>query len=328
MSDQQDSATNETILAFAYFRQVYPNRVEIGPDGETYEVPLTDRPFCDAALHLALSKDGRRWTPLNDNRPTLPDTDGGSRFIRDPFIARGPDGFFHLIGTGGKSRRGCVYQRSRDLITWEEARTLPLMETVPRAVNVWAPEWRFDHGRGQYFVYWSSSFGRRGWDDSRIWCAWTGDWQTFSPPRLLLDPGYTVIDATIVPAGGQYHLFFKDERFGHAHGEHRFIKRAVAPSLEGPYDIHGADPITPQLTEGPAVYADPVVEGWLLAFDFCMANGYGLYRSPDLLDWTPDESAAFPPDARHGSVFPITMREREALLATFGGAARPSDMPS
>jgi hypothetical protein len=45
----------------------------------------------------------------------------------------------------------------------------------------------------------------------RMYCTTTKDFKTFSPTRLFFDPGFSTIDATMVQAGGKYHLIFKDE---------------------------------------------------------------------------------------------------------------------
>jgi hypothetical protein len=61
----------------AYFRQRYDSRVEIDAAGRTQNVPLPN-PMRVERLHLALSTDGRHWTPLNDNQPVW------DHWLRDP----------------------------------------------------------------------------------------------------------------------------------------------------------------------------------------------------------------------------------------------------
>lgn len=76
---------------------------------------------------------------------------------------------------------------------------------------------------------------------------------------------------------------------------------AVADHLDGPYETIG-DPIAPTITEGPCVSADPVGKGWLLYYDYCMVDGYGLAHSHDLVNWDPLAVWSFPEGARHGSI--------------------------
>ncbi len=308
------SENGATVWMLAYFRQVYGGRVEVSATGETYVVPLTDVEIRSEFLHLAWSRDGLHWTPLNGNQPILPNPQN-TRVTRDPFVRRGPDGVFHLLATGGLAPTDIFYARSTNLINWDDQRAVPLAAHLDRAVNAWAPEWVWDEARNEFFVFWSSSFGQHGWDDSRIWHCRTPDFRTFSAPRLLFDPGYTVIDATLVPFDGLWYMIYKDERFGAIHGEHRFLKVATAPTLDGPYTPR-TENVTPSLIEGPAVFwADG---RWLMVYDWCMADNYGASESSDLLTWQPIEDVSFPAHARHGSVFAVTETELAHLRQRLG----------
>ena len=40
----------------------------------------------------------------------------------------------------------------------------------------------------------------------RMYCTTTKDFVTFTPTRLFYDPGFSVIDATILPVDGRYYL--------------------------------------------------------------------------------------------------------------------------
>ncbi len=297
----------------AYFRQTYGGRVETNAEG-TYTVPLPVEPFAAERLHLALSHDGRAFVPLNANRPVLPDL-----FLRDPFVARGPGGLWHLVATSAWSSHSLVHLTSPDLVAWSAPSHPRVMPEGTGTVNVWAPEF-LPHPDGGYLVHWSSSYGPEGWSDSRIWSARTDDFRTFSRPSVLFDPGFTVIDATIVPDGGKWLMVFKDERFGHLHGEHRHLQAARAPAPEGPWTVEGG-PIGPALSEGPALYrlpgTEPAKGEWALVFDRCMADDYAALVSPDGRAWTPGEGFVFPPNARHGSVAWIAEAEAERLGTAF-----------
>lgn len=311
---------NQWLLA--YFRQRYDSRVEIDAEGKTHNVPLPN-PMREERLHLALSTDGRHWTPLNDNRPVW------DHWLRDPFLQRGDDGRWHLLATGGAGRprsteRGptCLHAVSRDLITWESVESLTPMAGVRdadgrAARNIWAPEWFLDRATGEVVLLWSSSFEDAGWKKSRLWYARTRDWKTFTPAKLLFEPPYSVIDGTLVKHGGTYFLFHKEEEFGASTGERRAIRLATAERLEGPYRIFGGPlnkgQIVPTITEGPSVMPDPQKPGWLLLYDYCMSNRYGLSASQDLFHWSIEEDVSFPADARHGSVVALTPAEAERL---------------
>ena len=49
-------------------------------------------------LHLAVSRDGLNWTPLNQNQPVATPT-AGTMGLRDPFLFRKQDGTFVVIAT-------------------------------------------------------------------------------------------------------------------------------------------------------------------------------------------------------------------------------------
>lgn len=189
--------------------------------------------------------------------------------------------------------------------------------------NIWAPEWFYDAARKQYLLFWSSSFAREGWKESVLWCSRTDDWETFTPPQVFFAPGYSVIDGTLVEHEQTFYLFHKEEEFGIHTGERRAVRLATAPALDGPYTLYDGPlnngQITPTITEGPSVLPNPGGAGWLMLYDYPMANDYGASRSPNLRDWTtiPQEAFAFPPHARHGSVFRVSETEWQALMEAF-----------
>ncbi len=311
---------NNSIQILAYFGQHYGGRVEIDEAGREHLVELRE-PMEREHLHLAWSRDGRHFEALNGNRPTWP-----QQWLRDPFVNRGADGRFHLVATGPRDedgvQRSCVYAVSSDLISWE-ARSLPLMRSVPQAQNVWAPEWFYDARSEEYLLIWSSSFRETGWKESRLWSCRTRDWTTFSAPQVFFEPPYSVIDGTLVEHSGTYFLFHKEEEFGAQKGERRAIRLATSNSPDGLYSIVegplNRGQIVPIITEGPSVLSDPQGEGWLLLYDFCMADGYGVSHSSDLFHWRelPADEVAFPLAARHGAAFSISEDEFAALQKAF-----------
>ncbi len=327
VTTMEPSRQNEPWV-FAYFRQRYEGRVEIDAEGRARQVPLPN-PMKVEQLHLALSTDGRHWEPLNGNRPVW------NQWLRDPFVGRGRDGLWRLLATGGRpaSRAGqtnlgpaCLYATSQDLLRWENVRSLHLMQGVRDeagrpARNIWAPEWFLDHATGEFILLWSSSFEDAGWKRSRLWFTRTRDWETFAPAKVLFAPPYSVIDGTLLKHGGTHYLFHKEEEFGAKTGERRAIRLATAARLEGPYQVHqgplNQGQIAPVITEGPAVMPDPGKSGWLLLYDYCMSDGYGISSSPDLIHWSIEESVSFPPDARHGSVARLSAAEAAALRSRF-----------
>jgi hypothetical protein len=315
---------NQDVLMLTYFRQRYPTRIEIDEDGNTVEVPLAD-PMLVAKLHIALSTDGRHWFPLNANEPVW------DQWMRDPYVRRGPDGVWRILTTGttdgynrDASGPGCFFASSKDLIHWNDERTLPLMEEVRDASgnflanNIWAPEWFYDEENEEYILIWSSSFKDAGWKESRLWYSKTKDWKNFTPAKVFFEPPYSVIDGTLLKHENAYYLFHKEEEFGAKTGERRAIRLATSKKLEGPYQIVDGDlndgQIVPVITEGPTIIEDPENSGWLLYYDYCMTNRYGASFSKDFLNWEILDDVHFPADARHGCVSKISSEEARTLI--------------
>lgn len=320
----------DSVWMLTYFRQRYPTRIEINAKGETVEVPLPN-PMLVAQLHMALSKDGRHWTALNDNKPIW------DRFMRDQYIHRSKDGLWRLIATGGgggtenKKKYGpsITYATSKDLINWRFEKYIHLMKDVKNedgelVNNIWAPEFYFDEKTKEYTIFWSSSFKDAGWKESRLWYCKTTDWENFTTAKVLFAPSYSVIDGTLINHKGVYYLFHKEEEFGESTGERRGIRVATSKNIEGPYQIHegtlNKGQIAPTITEGPSVIKDPVKNGWLLLYDYPMVDQYGISSSADLFNWKLEKDVTMPDDARHGSVSILKADEAKALLKAFPNA--------
>lgn len=319
-------AQQPDVYMLTYFRQRYPTRIEIDSKGNIIEVPLPD-PMQVEKLHIALSTDGRHWTALNNNEPVW------NQQMRDPFVHRCPDGLWRLLATGGgrssnreKVGPGCLYATSKDLVNWQVEGSLSLMRDVRNeenilARNIWAPEWFYDEHTKEYMLFWSSSFKDAGWKESRLWYCKTRDWKTFTPAQVLFEPPYSVIDGTLIEDNGTYYLFHKEEEFGEKSGERRAIRVATSKKLEGPYQIIegplNQGQIVPVITEGPSVVKDLVNPRWLLFYDYCMTNRFGVSYSPDLINWSVLDDVCFPSEARHGTVSILKPEEAKTLMTTY-----------
>lgn len=269
------------------------------------------------ALHLASSHDGLAWNALNHNEPVL-HAEVGNKSVRDPFIRKGPDGLYHLISTNSWKASNLIHATSPDLVHWGEQTLVPVMDGVSGVRNVWAPEFVYDEARGDYLLYWSSITEPEG-DHQRIWCCRTKDFRAVSDPKVLFDPGYTIIDATLVREGRRWVMAFKDERGENKAGtDNKAMRMAVAEGLEGPYTVV-SDLVTPHLTEGPALFE--AGGRWLMLFDHFMEGRWGAAESRDLVEWSPVQPGPrLPADARHGSVFTISADEFARLKAALDGA--------
>jgi hypothetical protein len=259
-------------------------------------------------LYLAASEDGLAWTVLNGDKPLLWPTVGESKLMRDPSIARGPDGRFHMVWTTSWKGRTIGYASSKDLVHWSEQRALEVMGHEPQVVNCWAPEIFYDAGSREYLVVWASTVtgkfagtapgGERGYNH-RLYAFRTRDFKTIGATKLFYDPGFSVIDAAIVRAGDRYVMVAKNET---ANPPAKYLFTTSAASLDGPWSPPSPRISPQEWSEGPAPVR--VGDAWMVYFDLYRQHRYGALRSVDLSRWE-DVSARlqFPAGARHGSAF-------------------------
>lgn len=256
--------------------------------------------------------------------PTFRPTVGGRlSFDEGSRIAQGPDGTFHMVWTTAwTTDRGAEigYAHSRDLIHWSAQRALRLMQHEPACRNLWAPELFYDRRKGQWILFWSSTIpgrfpetdqtGDEGFNH-RIYAATTRDFVRFSPTRLFFNPGFNVIDATLMEVPGGYLLIFKDERLRPLQKRLRY---AFAVDPEGPFGPV-SDPISIDWAEGPS--AIRLGHEYLIYYDrYARQRYYGALRSQDLRTWE-DVSAQmhFPRGHRHGTVFRVSVGLFQRLRA-------------
>jgi hypothetical protein len=270
-----------------------------------------------SGVYYALSRDGYQWAPLNGGQPWLKPEHPGE-LMRDPFVARGPDGVFHMVWTWEWNTPRLGYASSPDLVRWSAQREIPVMPGVAGVRNVWAPEVYWDRRNSRWMLIWSTTIEGRfpetlgtvlSGGNHRIYSMTTRDFREFSEPRLFFDPGYPVIDATILEAKGRFYLIFKDERDKPLRKQ---MLIASGPTIEGPWsDLAG--PFTENWTEGPSALR--VGRDYLVYFDHYRAPlHYGAARSRDLKNWTiVSPRMKFPPGAKHGGFLRLTSREAARL---------------
>lgn len=265
-------------------------------------------------LHLAYSHDGYQWEELGAGHSFLKPQAGQDKLMRDPCIIRGKDGKFHMVWTVSWNERGIGYATSDDLIHWSDQRYLPVMEHEPEARNAWAPEVYYDEAKDQYLIFWSSTItGRYPETQSekensynhRMYYVTTKDFEEFSETGLFYEPGFNVIDGTIVKEGGEYVMFIKDETIKPAEKNIRITRSKHLPGGFGP----ASPPITGDYwAEGPT--AIQIGEQWLVYFDKYIDKQMGAVASKDLLHWEDiSDQVRFPAGMRHGTVFKVTAEE-------------------
>jgi len=271
-------------------------------------------------LHYAYSEDGYKWTALKNDRSFLSPTVSKDKLMRDPCIIRGKNGVFHMVWTVSWNDKGIGYASSKDLIHWSPQEFIPVMANEENARNCWAPEITYDEASKTYMIYWATTI--RGKfpetastaDDGynhRLYYTTTKDFRSYTPTKLLYDPGFNSIDATIVKDAGQYIMFLKDETREPAQ---KNLKIAYSKALTGPYTAASA-PITGKYwAEGPTSLK--MGNTWLLYFDKYTEHQYGAISSADLKNWKDvSDQISLPQGIRHGTILQISPKELGKLLA-------------
>lgn len=236
--------------------------------------------------------------------------------MRDPSMLRDKKGVYHLVWTiAWQGGTGIGYASSKDLIHFQDKRIIPLMDHEPEVVNVWAPELFYDDDEDHFVIIWASTVPfrfKKGEEEERnnhrMYYTTTKDFQTFSPTKLFLDPGFSVIDAVIVKrAKEDYALVLKDNT-----RPNRNLRVAFGKSAVGPFGDVSA-PYTDYKTEGPSVVH---VDGeWLIYFDSYGQKRYSAVRTKDFKNFENiDQEISVPQGHKHGTIFKASKKDLKRLL--------------
>lgn len=273
----------------------------------------------ESGMQLAFSTDGYRFLEFNRGKPLLRPRAGVDKLMRDPCIIRGGDGKFHMVWTVSWNEKGIGYASSDDLLHWSEQTYLPVMAHEPEARNCWAPEITYDPETETYLIYWATTIpgrfpetshrGDEGYDH-RIYYTTTPDFKTFSETRLLYDPGFNVIDATIKATDSGFVMWFKNET---RLPPEKNLRMATSSKLTGPYSPAGP-PITGKYwAEGPTVAR--LGTQTIVYFDKYIEGKMGAVISADLTHWEDvSQQVRFPPGARHGTVLKLSDEEFRRIV--------------
>ena len=270
-------------------------------------------------LHLAYSRDGLKWEALKNDSSFLTPAVSKDKLMRDPCIIKGGDGNFHMVWTVSWTDKTIGYAWSKDLVNWSQQIAIPVMVNEEGARNCWAPEITYDAKKKQYLIYWATTITGKFLETAsekesgynhRIYYTLTKDFKKFSKTKLLYNPGFNVIDATIVKDGKRFVMFAKDETREPAQ---KNLKIAYSKKLAGPYSA-ATKPFTGNYwAEGPTVVRKDGL--WMVYFDKYTLKKYGAVTSPDLLNWTDiSDQISLPKGIRHGSIFTVTENEFQKLL--------------
>ena len=283
-------------------------------------------------LHLTWSEDGYRWDAVQEGRSFLhPEIGQKEKLMRDPCVVQGPDGVYHMVWTSGWKEAGIGYASTRDFVSWSPQREIPVMGQEPGVRNCWAPEIVYDDRREEFVIFWASTVtgafpetagASEEAYNHRMYATTTRDFESFSAARVFYDPGFSVIDATILKrSSGKLDWIVKDETLNPVK---KHLRMARAKSWQGPFGDLGP-PFTPEgvWVEGPT--AIEIGGEILVYFDAYQVRRYGAMRSRDGgKSWT-DVSAEmhFPFEGtkarmRHGTVIKVPRALAQALVPPAG----------
>ena len=279
----------------------------------SFHEPATD------GLRFIYSRDAVHWDSIPGT--FLAPKVGKQKVMRDPSIIRTPDGMFHLVWTSSwRGDRGFGYAESRDLMHWSEPKFIEVMED-PTTVNVWAPELFWDEDRQQAIVVWASCVPgkfERGIEDEknnhRLYYSVTKDFKNWSKGKLLYDPGFSCIDATLVKKGkNDYVMVVKDNT-----RKARNIKVAFAKNPLGPWSP-ASEPFTGNFMEGPTTVKlpqkNPFGNGYLIYYDRYRLFDFGAHYTSDFVHFTDvSDKVSVPKGHKHGTIFMAPERIVKAML--------------
>jgi hypothetical protein len=268
-----------------------------------------------AGLRLLYSHDAYHWVDLN--HVFLTPQVGDAKIMRDPSIQQGPDGVYHLVWTTAwKNSKEIGYAESKDLIHWSPEQYLDVMADEPTAVNAWAPELFYDGEGKQFIIIWASTVPFRfpkGEEDEnnnhRLYYTLTSDFKAFTPAKLFLDPGFSVIDPEIVRVdNNKYVLVMKDNT-----RPNRNILVAFSSNPLGPYSGYSKR-FTEMYSEGPTIAK--AGNNWLIYYDSYRLKKFGCVRTTDFKTFTNiADSVSVPEGHKHGTIFMVSENTLKKLKA-------------
>ena len=277
-------------------------------------------------LHLAYSRDGLKWTALNNGKPYLAPAVGKDKLMRDPSICQAPDGTFHMVWTSSWTDRIIGYASSKDLINWSEQRAIPVMLHEPEAHNCWAPELFYDEPTQTYYIFWATTIPGRHKEiptsesekglNHRIYYVTTKDFKDFSSTQMFFNPDFSVIDAAIVKDNKSQDLIMvvKNEN---SNPPEKNLRITRTQNITCGFPTEVSAPITGDYwAEGPAPLF--VEDTLYVYFDKYRDHRYGAVRSLDHGKTWEDISdrTSFPQGIRHGTAFVVDEAVLEKLLQT------------
>ena len=291
------------------------------------------------SAYLAVSRDGCTFTDVNGGEPVF---DGEvlaeQKGVRDPHLARGPDGGFYLAMTdlhifgqqagfrdtawqrpvekyGWGNNRALVLMKSWDLIHWTHADfrvdlAFPELGDIDCA---WAPETTYDPVKKKMMVYFTIRYGNK---NANIYGAYANDVFTKLETVPQMIPHIDGIDGDLTHVGDKWHLFY----VGGAK-----IRHAVSNQIAQGYvaEERRIDPET-KPTEAPNLFRRLGTDTYVLMYDVYggRPNNMGFSETTDFVTYRDighfNEGVMRGTNferPKHGAVTYLTLDELKAVAA-------------
>lgn len=253
--------------------------------------------------YLAVSRDGYTFTDVNQGDPIF---DGAllaeQKGVRDPHIARGPDGAFYLVMTdlhifgdrlgyrdtrwqrpeeehGWGNNRAIVMMKSWDLIHWTHSDfrvdlAFPELGDIDTA---WAPQTVYDPTADKMMVYFTIRYENAR---ANIYTAYANEDFTALETTPTMIPNIGGIDSDITFANGRWHQFYVSNAT---------IRHAVSDHIKSGYESTPGriDPNTVS-TEAPNVFKRLGTDTYVLMYDVYggRPNNMGFSETTDFETYT------------------------------------------
>lgn len=303
----------------------------------------------DHSLHFALSRDGYTFTDVNHGHAVMSGRDlAEQKGVRDPYIARGPDGAFYLgltdlhIFAQREGLRDTEWERPGEKYDWGNNRALVLMKSYD-LVNwthtiyhvgeefekfadvgcLWAPQMIYDPAEEKMLVTFTTRFGR---GRNKLYYAYANDDFTgfvAEPQELFQYPrDRNIIDSDIVHAAGAYHLFYV------AHDRPGGIRHAVSDKINAGY-VFDDTKVDPERVacEAPSVWRRLGTDTYVLMYDvfgiqphnfgFSETTDFKTFKSIGRFNEGVMKTTNFT-SPKHGAVVHLTQAEADRLAGRWG----------
>jgi hypothetical protein len=274
-------------------------------------------------IHFALSEDGYNFRPLNKNQPVIIQK-YGKQCVRDPYILKGQDGCYYIIGTDMKSDEGWVSNhalvtwKSEDLINWTDETIIDIRNFGDEFANVnrsWAPQAIWDKEKQSYMVYWAISTVEN--DVAALYYAYTDDFKTLTRPVLLYErQGIQTIDGDIAynEKNGYYYLYFKEDLT-------QKIAYVRSKNLTGPYNTdYTVCSLNWFGVEGSTMFRITGTDAYMMIMDEYSEGTFFAQMTRDFENFRQVQRSTYSINhlkPRHGSIAAISEEEYFALIEAY-----------